>query len=63
MEKGLLNWYQKQVKNEVEVTSGDIRKKAMELSKLSDFVASKTWFRKFKKRNDIKVVRNKKVKK
>ena len=59
MEKGLLNWFKDNVKKNIVLTSGDIRKKAMELSTFTDFAASKTWFKKFKVRNRLVVERPK----
>jgi len=59
MENGILKWYHNQIKKNIPVTSGDIRKKAIELSKFEEFTASKTWFRKFKVRNSIVVTRTK----
>lgn len=63
MENGLINWYNQKKKKNLFVTSGDIRRRAMELSKRDDFTASKTWFKKFKDRNKIEVTRPRKAQK
>ncbi len=61
MELELLNWHRMNINKNFKATSGEFRRKAMELSKYDDFMASKTWFKKFKDRNKIEVIRGRKA--
>ena len=66
MEEKLVNWYREVIvsKKELCVTAKMIRDKAMKISKDKDFLASKGWLEKFKKKYNIKIDhnRNKKFK-
>ncbi len=59
MEAKLVDWYNKIVKKGIYVTAKMIRDKAIEISKDKDFLASKGWLEKFKRKFNIKIVNNK----
>ena len=59
MEEKLLMWYNDKIKNNVNITAKMIRDKAVEISNDKDFLASKGWLEKFKKKNGIQIVNNK----
>ena len=63
MEEKLLMWYNDKIKNNVNITAKMIRDKAVEISNDKDFLASKGWLEKFKKKNGIQIVSNKRHKK
>ena len=63
MEEKLLLWYNDKIKSNVNVTAKMIRDKAVEISNDKDFLASKGWLEKFKKKNGIQIISNKRVKK
>ena len=55
MESKLNTWYQECRKSGVKVTSKMVKDKAMQLSKCSDFIASKGWLDKFKVRFGLEI--------
>jgi transposase-like protein len=58
MEALLYNWYTDfHLKNKNHVTSKILKQKALELTKYDDFVASKDWFNKFKKKYNIETIK------
>jgi hypothetical protein len=59
MEEQLVQWYNEVKKRNVNVTAKMIREKAVEISNDKDFLASKGWLEKFKKKNGIQIVNNK----
>jgi len=59
MEAKLVDWYNKIIKKGIYVTAKMIRDKAIEISKDKDFLASKGWLEKFKRKFNIKIVNNK----
>ena len=59
MEEKLVDWYNDIIKNETCVTAKMIREKAVEISSDKEFLASKGWFEKFKRKFNIKIVSNK----
>lgn len=63
MEEKIFSWY-KQVKleNNLPVTAKMIKQKALEITKFRDFIASKGWLEKFKKKYKLDLNRSKKVK-
>jgi len=63
MEEKLLMWYNDKIKNNVIITAKMIRDKAVEISNDKDFLASKGWLEKFKKKNGIQIMSNKRHKK
>ena len=63
MEEKLLLWYNDKIKNNVNITAKMIRDKAVEISNDKDFLASKGWLEKFKKKNGIQIISNKRHKK
>ena len=63
MEEKLLIWYNDIMKKNVNITAKMIRDKAVEISDDKDFLASKGWLEKFKKKNGIQIISNKRVKK
>ena len=63
MEEKLLLWYNDKIKTNVNVTAKMIRDKAVEISNDKDFLASKGWLEKFKKKNGIQIISNKRLKK
>jgi hypothetical protein len=63
MEKDLLEWYQEyHIIRKNLVTSKMIKSKAIEFTNLMDFVASKGWFEKFKKKYKIDIIHPSKLK-
>jgi hypothetical protein len=66
MEEKLVKWYKEitAVKKDLCITAKMIRDKAMKISKDKDFLASKGWLEKFKKKYNIQIEsnRNKKIK-
>ena len=63
MEEKLLLWYNDKIKTNINVTAKMIRDKAVEISNDKDFLASKGWLEKFKKKNGIQIISNKRLKK
>ena len=59
MEEKLVEWYNNMTKSGISVTAKMIRDKAVEISTDKDFLASKGWLEKFKRKFDIKIVNNK----
>ena len=59
MENKLVEWYNKVVNQNVNVSAKMIRDKAMEISEDKEFLASKGWLEKFKKKFNIKIVTHK----
>lgn len=59
MEAKLVEWYNNITKKGISVTAKMIRDKAVEISTDRDFLASKGWLEKFKRKFDIKIVNNK----
>jgi transposase-like protein len=58
MEALLYEWYTDfHLKNKNHVTSKILKQKALELTKYDDFVASKDWFNKFKKKYNIETIK------
>lgn len=58
MEELLYEWYKDfHIKNKNQVTSKIIKQKALELTKYNDFLASKDWFNKFKKKYNIEIIK------
>ena len=51
------------IKKNINVTAKMIRDKAVEISNDKDFLASKGWLEKFKKKNGIQVVSSKRIRK
>ena len=62
MEAELVMWYNN-IKKNINVTAKMIRDKAVEISKDKDFLASKGWLEKFKKKNGIQIINNKRIRK
>ena len=50
MEAKLVQWYNEIIKKNINVTAKMIRDKAVEISNDKDFLASKGWLEKFKKK-------------
>ena len=63
MEAKLVQWYNEIIKKNINVTAKMIRDKAVEISNDKDFLASKGWLEKFKKKNGIKIFNNKRSRK
>ena len=65
MEEKLINWYYIEIKKGTIITAKMIRNKAMELSLDKEFLASKGWLEKFKRKFNINIIssKNKKFKK
>ena len=63
MEEQLVQWYNEIIKKNLNVTAKMIRDKAVEISNDKDFLASKGWLEKFKKKNGIHVVSSKRIRK
>ena len=63
MEEQLVQWYNEIIKKNLNVTAKMIRDKAVEISNDKDFLASKGWLEKFKKKNGIQVVSSKRIRK
>ena len=59
MEEKLVDWYNLITKRGISVTAKMIRNKAVEISSDKEFLASKGWFEKFKRKFNIKIVSNK----
>ena len=57
MEKTLFNWYEDLKKKNVPVTPKMIKKKALEITKFKDFIASKGWLEKFKRKYKLELSR------
>ena len=55
MEQNLLNWYKESLNKKIFPTAKLIREKAIELSGDKNFLASKGWLEKLKKKYDIKI--------
>ena len=63
MEAKLVQWYNEVIKKNINVTAKMIRDKAVEISNDKDFLASKGWLEKFKKKNGIQIFNNKRSRK
>ena len=63
MEKTLFNWYEDLKKKNIPVTPKMIKKKALEITKFKDFIASKGWLEKFKRKFKLELVEKQKMKK
>ena len=63
MEEQLVQWYNEIIKKNLNVTAKMIRDKAVEISNDKDFLASKGWLEKFKKKNGIQVFSSKRIRK
>ena len=63
MEAKLVEWYNEVIKKNKCVTAKMIREKAVEISDDKDFLASKGWLEKFKKKNNIQIINNKNCRK
>ena len=59
MENKLVQWYKEEIKNNINVSAKMIRDKAMVISEDKDFLASKGWLEKFKKKFNIKITTHK----
>ena len=57
MEKTLFNWYEDLKKKNIPVTPKMIKKKALEITKFKDFIASKGWLEKFKRKFKLELSR------
>ena len=60
MEKTLFNWYEDLKKKNIPVTPKMIKKKALEIKKFPDFIASKGWLEKFKRKFKLELSRESK---
>ena len=63
MEEKLVEWYNEVIKKNKYVTAKMIREKAVQISNDKDFLASKGWLEKFKKKNNIQIINNKNYRK
>ena len=63
MEAKLVQWYNEVIRKNINVTAKMIRDKAVEISNDKDFLASKGWLEKFKKKNGIQIFNNKRSRK
>ena len=59
MENKLVEWYKEEIKKNINVSAKMIRDKAVEISEDKDFLASKGWLEKFKKKFNIKIITHK----
>ena len=59
MENKLVEWYNEVVNQNINVSAKMIRDKAVEISEDKDFLASKGWLEKFKKKFNIRIVTHK----
>lgn len=59
MENKLVEWYKEVVNKNINVSAKMIRDKAVEISEDKDFLASKGWLEKFKKKFNIRIVTHK----
>jgi len=59
MEKKLYEWYEDyHIKKGFPVTAKQIKSKALDLSTCEDFIASKGWLEKFKKKYKLEIIRD-----
>ena len=63
MEEELVQWYNEMIKRNINITAKMIRDKAVQISNDKDFLASKGWLEKFKKKNGIQIINGKKFRK
>ena len=63
MEEELVQWYNEMTKRNINITAKMIRDKAVQISNDKDFLASKGWLEKFKKKNGIQIINGKKFRK
>ena len=63
MEEELVQWYNEMIKKNINITAKMIRDKAVQISNDKDFLASKGWLEKFKKKNGIQIINGKKFRK
>ena len=62
MEMILFSWYLDLKENKkISVTSKMVKQKALEITKHRDFIASKGWLEKFKKKHHLELVRSTKA--
>ena len=59
MEYKLVEWYKEEINQNINVSAKMIRDKAVEISDDKDFLASKGWLEKFKKKFNIRIVTHK----
>ena len=59
MENKLVEWYNEEINQNINVSAKMIRDKAVEISDDKDFLASKGWLEKFKKKFNIRIVTHK----
>ena len=59
MENKLVEWYKEVINQNINVSAKMIRDKAVEISEDKDFLASKGWLEKFKKKFNIRIVTHK----
>ena len=62
MESFLYQWYLNMKDKKIEITAKMVKQKALALTKYKDFVASKGWLEKFKKKYQLDLVKEKKNK-
>jgi hypothetical protein len=59
MEKKLYSWYSElQSEKKIPITAKMIKQKALEITRFRDFIASKGWLEKFKKKYHLQLSRN-----
>ena len=59
MESLLFSWYEDlHQKNKTSITSKMVKQKALEITRYRDFIASKGWLEKFKKKYNLELVRS-----
>lgn len=61
MEKKLYSWYTQLKSNNTPVTPKMIKNKALAITKFSDFIASKGWLEKFKRKFNLELSRENKI--
>ena len=57
MEDKLYKWYLDEVNKNHYITAKDVKRKALSLTKNSDFIASKGWLEKFRKKYQLKLTK------
>lgn len=61
MEKKLFSWYTSLKNNNYPVTPKMVKQKALQITKFSDFIASKGWLEKFKRKFKLELSRENKI--
>lgn len=61
MEKTLFSWYTNLKNNSIPVTPKMIKQRALQITKFNDFIASKGWLEKFKKKFKLELSRENKI--